>query len=539
MTPGFDPTQVDWNNPGVEYLMKNFERIMADHRDEIMLLTKSNNQMASEKEQMASEKEQMASEKEQMASEKEQMASRNKELEERCSHLEAKYDKLIEVYNKLLDGAGNGITPDNPPADSDAGSKTMPKRHPKDGRRSSYNVREFTGYPRPKPPARSEAGRPTRDHVVHETATADELACRKCDYVLSAPTAEYEKTTEDLVDHRWQETSWTIIRRYCKKCRKQQAAWTDGVLPNEHYGINIMAQAVTLRCMVDSFEKIRKIFHMFHGVLIPRSTLNHFCNKVADRMDPLYQEIKRDLNAAKRINGDTTGWFVNGKGWYVWVFVGEDENGEPITLFEIDKSAGKDVPMRILEQFKGIVGSDSAGCWNHVGTMHQKCLLHYFRDMYHTTGDNGSSEFSLLFMELYNILKDAIATVGHESDEAVEGLKYRIHRLLSKEYEDKDCRRYVKRLKREGDSLFTFIMHDVEYHNNVSERALRRFSAYRQILYGNRSVAGARRTKILMSVYATCEQRGVNFYQFVQDYLSGKAKMIPPRAAPIQTPVAV
>ena len=37
MTPGFDPTQVDWNNPGVEYLMKNFERIMADHRDEIML----------------------------------------------------------------------------------------------------------------------------------------------------------------------------------------------------------------------------------------------------------------------------------------------------------------------------------------------------------------------------------------------------------------------------------------------------------------------------------------------------------------------
>ena len=49
MTPGFDPTQVDWNNPSVEYLMKNFERIMADHRDEIMSLTKSNNQLTSEK----------------------------------------------------------------------------------------------------------------------------------------------------------------------------------------------------------------------------------------------------------------------------------------------------------------------------------------------------------------------------------------------------------------------------------------------------------------------------------------------------------
>ena len=167
----------------------------------------------------------------------------------------------------------------------------------------------------------------------------------------------------------------------------------------------------------------------------------------------------------------------------------------------------------------------------------QKCLLHYFRDMYHTTDNNGSGEFSLLFMELYNILKDA--TAGYEFDEAVEGLKYRIHRLLSKDYEDKDCRMYVKRLKREGGSLFTFIMHDVEYHNNVSERALRKFSVYHKILYGSRSVAGARRTKILMSVHATCEQRSVNFYRFVQDYLSGRAKTIPPRAVPIQTPVAV
>ena len=99
--------------------------------------------------------------------------------------------------------------------------------------------------------------------------------------------------------------------------------------------------------------------------------------------------------------------------------------------------------------------------------------------------------------------------------------------------------RYVKRLKREGDSLFTFIMHDVEYHNNVSERALKKFSAHRQILYGNRSVADAKRTKILMNVHATCEQRGANFYRFVQDYLSSRAKTIPLRAAQIQTPAAV
>ena len=135
--------------------------------------------------------------------------------------------------------------------------------------------------------------------MVHETMTTDWIACRKCGCTLSAPTSRYEKTTEDLVDHQWQETSWEIIRRYYKKCRRQQAARTDSVLPNEHYGINIMTQAVTLRCMADSFEKIRKIFHMFHGVFSPGFTLSHFCNKAADKRDPLYHEIKRDLNAAK------------------------------------------------------------------------------------------------------------------------------------------------------------------------------------------------------------------------------------------------
>ena len=54
------------------------------------------------------------------------------------------------------------------------------------------------------------------------------------------------------------------------------------------------------------------------------------------------------------------------------------------------------------------------------------------------------------------------------------------------------------------------------------------------VLYRNRSVAGARRTKILMSIYATCEQRGVSFYQFTRDFLEGKTAEIPAgrKAAP-------
>ena len=126
MNLGLDPTQVDWNDPSVEYLLRYFKMTMADRDDKLESLTRSNNQLASEKGQLASEKE--------------QMVSKNKELDERCSHLEAKYDRLIEMYNRLLDGVGNGAVSSNPPEDPDAGSKTTPEQRPEGGRRNSYAV---------------------------------------------------------------------------------------------------------------------------------------------------------------------------------------------------------------------------------------------------------------------------------------------------------------------------------------------------------------------------------------------------------------
>ena len=62
--------------------------------------------------------------------------------------------------------------------------------------------------------------------------TADELVCRTCGSTLSRPTATYSKTTEYLINYQWQETVCEITRRYCKKCRRQQAALTEGILPN-------------------------------------------------------------------------------------------------------------------------------------------------------------------------------------------------------------------------------------------------------------------------------------------------------------------
>ena len=395
-------------------------------------------------------------------------------------------------------------------------------------KRRSYNVREYKGYPRPEPLPAGDAA-PRREVVIRRTATADDTFCRRCGGILSKPTATYEKVTEDLADRRWQGTEWTVTRRYCRRCGRQQTSLADGVLPGEHYGIDIMSQVATLRCMIDSFEKIRTIIRLFYGGQIPRSTLNHFCDVVAAGYEPLYEEMKNELNRYVTVSGDDTGWFVNGERRHVWVFVGHGAGMDPTAVFDITESRGMDVPKGVLGKYGGTILSDSHGAWNHVGARHQKCLLHYFRDMYRTLEKNGSNEFSIFFIRLYCILKDAMSAGGTAGDlEAEAGnLEARVDQLISMEYRDKDCIRYVKRLRREKGHLFTFLLYDVDYHNNISERALRDFAEFRKILYGNRSEKGAERTKILMSVYATCELRGVNFYQFTKDYLAGKITAIP------------
>ena len=249
--------------------------------------------------------------------------------------------------------------------------------------------------------------------------------------------------------------------------------------------------------MVDSFDKIRTIIGLLYGARIPQSTLNRLCDVVAARFGPLYGQMRAELVRHAAVGGDDTGWFIDGERRHVWAFVGHGAGAAPTAVFEITKSCGADVPAAVLGRYGGTILSDSHGAWNHVEGRHQKCLLHYFRDMYKTLERNGSSEFSLFFNRLYWILKDTISAAnpdGRTKDPGAEAriLLSRAKELIDAEYDDRDCRRYVKRLRREKGHLFTFLEHGVDYHNNINERGLRPFAASRKILYGNRSERGPR-----------------------------------------------
>lgn len=99
----------------------------------------------------------------------------------------------------------------------------------------------------------------------------------------------------------------------------------------------------------------------------------------------------------------------------------------------------------------------------------------------------------------------------------------RVQDLTNQKYNDKQCIRFVKRLRREKCMLFTFLEVDgIKYHNNDAERAIRPCVVIRKNTYGNKSEEGARALARLMSVRETCIKRGQNFYDYALQYLNSR-----------------
>ena len=87
-------------------------------------------------------------------------------------------------------------------------------------------------------------------------------------------------------------------------------------------------------------------------------------------------------------------------------------------------------------------------------------------------------------------------------------LTNRLDELIATEWEDKDAKRLIKRLRRHREDLRTFLDDpDVPFDNNHAERAIGPAVMIRKNSFGNRSDCGADTQAVLMSVYRTLQQQ--------------------------------
>ena len=74
---------------------------------------------------------------------------------------------------------------------------------------------------------------------------------------------------------------------------------------------------------------------------------------------------------------------------------------------------------------------------------------------------------------------------------------------------------YKKRFEKYGGKMFTFLGHDVPWNNNNAEHAVKAFACLRSVIGGSSSPKGIREYLVLLSIYASCKFKGVNFLEFM------------------------
>jgi transposase len=449
----------------------------------------------------------------------------NTDLKEKLSSLEEKYKLVVEDNKQLheelssLKTTVSAVVARGIGAKADSSSSNNKKKHQPPGRKNGHE-----GKSRRKP--------------LHIDARVelDQSTCPKCGgYLSENSTDTYTRVVEDIVPARLVATEYVVRRRYCKRCGGQVSPSIPNVIgggSNERFGLRLMLLVVSLKLLGLSYAKISSLFELLFNLEMTEAAIEHSVARVAEAFGPVYDQLVSDIRREeKSLHGDETSWRIKGKNHWLWAFVGKWS-----VVYEIANSRGRDVPLEILgSDYPGTVISDSWPAWNYVGKKHQRCLQHYRRDVDDTlTYKSPGIEFVPFSKKLKRILNDAIK-VGRSINVKRDRLraKKRFERRIEKLIEvyssigEKNCKRFVKRLRREKGMLFTFLEEKkgvVDWNNNAAERAIRPSVVIRKITYGNQSTEGADAHKVLMSVKETCNLRGLNFYDYALDYLNPTSK---------------
>ena len=354
-----------------------------------------------------------------------------------------------------------------------------------------------------------------RPERIDAEETADPHTCDNCGSSdLSECVSTYTKVVREAAKAELEHIRVTVKRRRCRNCKKTVSGRTPLALPNSRYGINFMIMMVILRLHGMSDLRICQIVLITYSARITESAINRMVCRMARELGPLYEKIKEEVRRSPAINGDESVWRVNGTNYWLWAVV-----TKYAVIYEVHRRRNSKVPKKMLgKDYSGCVTSDSWGAWNVIGAMHQKCHLHYVRDVKDTLKyKNPGQDYRRHARTLRSILWDS-----HVVDGAIPGgadalatkkrLDRRIASMIGRLEKDRDCKhcnRMRKMLVRERDHLFAFLeTDDVEYHNNRAERAIRPYVILRKNSNGSRSKNGADAIAILMSIKQTCKARG-------------------------------
>jgi len=389
------------------------------------------------------------------------------------------------------------------------------------------NDRTAAGRRRKKPGARQghpghRRPKPTRIDQRREHRLK---VCPRCGSPLQRCQRTRTRLIEDLPeDLQSQVTEHTIHRDYCPKCKKHVEPIVPDALPNATFGHRLISftswchygLGVTIDQLVDILQ-----YHL--QTKLSAGGLIAAWRRLADILTPWYEQIGEEAKRSAYLHADETGWRVRGRTCWLWCFTNHHN-----CYYLIDRCRGSPVLQQFFDEaFDGILLHDFWTAYESIDVAdRQYCLVHLLRELEKVDQHNTTAEWQAFAKTLRRLLRDGIRLrkrpdfTPQRYESRIVRLGRRLDALIASDPDDADARRLLKRLRRTGDHLFTFLDYpQIPFENNFAERQIRPAVILRKNSQSNRSDRGAQTQAVLMSVYRTLRLRGHDPLQTIADAL--------------------
>lgn len=413
--------------------------------------------------------------------------------------------------------------------------RTTAKRPPKAGTpadRRRQEHRQHPGSVRPEPPP----GTVFIEHEVHPQQ------CCHCGSADLEPTGAFEdQVVADIPEPK---VEWHRYRRHvhrCRACQRTCQGRGDLELPGAHIGPR--ARLLTCYSRVHlgiALGKTQHLLHDFFGLTVSRAGLLGHLRWGGTLFAPVVAQLLELLRGSPVVQGDETGWRINGQTAWAWCF-----RDPRLAIFLIDHHRSGDVLRRVLgDSFAGTLVSDFYAAYNGLDCAKQRCLVHLLRELAKLREELPWQSVRAFIQPLIDLFRDAIALAKQRPQLGAAAFARARHAiidrfddvLLTTKSRHPDCLRIWRRLFKHADELFTFLRDpQVPADNNGSERDIRSLVAARNDGGTHRAGWSAAAFSRLKSVIVTGMKNGVRFAQYgievVRARLAGQPLPLPLAAA--------
>jgi len=267
-----------------------------------------------------------------------------------------------------------------------------------------------------------------------------------------------------------------------------------------------------------TFRNMEYTLKDYFGLQIDRRRIWELKFLAAEYYKVTCDRILRKIVKGHLIHADETKLKIGKEYGYVWVFTNMEE-----VFYLYKPTRESDFLLELLKGFKGVLVTDFYTGYDSLDCHKQKCLVHLIRNLNDALLKNPfDTELKKIVILFGRLLREVIHTTYRYGLKSRYMRKHkkeveRFYKWLSKEnFYSELAEKFKKRLIKHQKELFLFLDYDnIPWNNNNAEFAIKHIANYRRFVKGAITKRGLETHLILLSIYQTCNYKGINFLDFL------------------------